>query len=300
MRFQYIVSEVFLGLRRNLTMTIALVITVAIATALLGVGLLMRAQVETSRGYWYDKVEISVFMCNEYDRGAGCASGEVTEEQSETILQTLENNDEVAEVQYESQDEAYTRFQEQFRDTIADSLTADQLQQAYRVALVNPEEYEGVVSEVSGLPGVANVVDQEQLLGPFFRVLNGLRWLAVAVSVALVVSATLLIANTIRLSAYSRRRETGIMRLVGASNFFIQMPFVVEAAIAGVIGALLGSGVLALLQQFFIENVLVTNFQVTPWVEWSDMLAVVPWLVLTGVLLSSIASFVTLRRYLRV
>lgn len=300
MRFQYIVSEVFLGLRRNLTMTIALVITVAIATALLGVGLLMRAQVETSRGYWYDKVEISVFMCNEYDRGAGCAGGEVTDEQSETILQTLENNDEVAGVQHESQEQAYARFQDQFRDTIADSLTADQLQQAYRVELVNPEEYEGVVSEVSGLPGVANVVDQEQLLGPFFRVLNGLRWLAVAVSVALVVSATLLIANTIRLSAHSRRRETGIMRLVGASNFFIQMPFVVEAAIAGVIGALLGSGVLALLQHFFIENVLVTNFQVTPWVEWSDMLGVVPWLVLTGVLLSSVASFVTLRRYLRV
>lgn len=300
MRFQYVLSEIVTGLRRNLTMTIAVVITVAISIALFGTGLLVRAQAETTKGFWYDKVEISVFMCNEYAAGPGCGDGQVTDSQRTTIQQTLQDHPEVQEVFYEDQEEAYGRFQEQFDDSIVESITPDQLQQSFRVALEDPEEYDGVVSAVSGLPGVQDVSDQRELLGPLFRALSGFQVGAIGVAALQVVAAVLLIANTIRLAAYSRRRETRIMRLVGASNFYIQLPFILEAAIAGLIGSIVGCLALFGMEQLIISRLIAPNLTFTAWVDSGDVWATVPWLLLTGVLISAAASFITLRRYLRV
>jgi cell division transport system permease protein len=300
MHVQYLASEIGTGLRRNLTMTIAVVVTVAISLALFGAGLLIRAQAETMKDYWYDRIEISVFMCNEFDSGATCASGAVTDDQKDVILETLETNAEVEEVFYESQDDAYELFRDRFEDSIADNITPEQLQESYRVKLVNPEEFEGVVSSVSGLPGVAQVVDQRALLDRFFRLLNGFQVAALAIAAVQVFAAVLLISNTIRVAAFSRRRETGIMRLVGASNWSIQLPFILEAAIAGLIGGLLASGVLVAFQAFFVEDILVPAFRFTAWVDWPDVWAIVPILLLTGTGIAAIASFITLRRYLRV
>ncbi|MBD0292576.1 MAG: ABC transporter permease [Jiangellaceae bacterium] len=300
MRFQYVFSEVVTGLRRNLTMTLAVVITVAISMGFLGTGLLLRAQAETMKDYWYDKIEISVFMCNAFDKGAGCAGGQVTDEQKAKIEQTLTSHPEVQSVFYESQDEAYQHFREQFQNSIADTITPDQLQEAYRVQLGNPEEFEGVVSAVAGLPGVHQVVDQRELLEPFFDVINGLQWAAAAVTAIMVVAAVLLIANTIRLAAFSRRRETGIMRLVGASNFYIQLPFILEAAIAGVTGAVLAAAGVVLVKALFIDGRLAKVLEFVAWVDWNDTLEIVPWLMVSGVLLTAVAAFLTLRRYLRV
>ena len=300
MRFHYVFSEIVTGLRRNLTMTLAVVITVAISMGFLGTGLLLRAQAETMKDFWYDKIEISVFMCNEFDTGAGCAGGQVTDEQKATIEQTLQTHPEVQQVFFETQEEAYERFGERFDDSIADTITPEQLQESYRVELRNPEEFEGVVSAVAGLPGVHQVVDQKDLLQPFFDVLNGLQWAAVVVTIIMVVAAVLLIANTIRLAAFSRRRETGIMRLVGASNFYIQLPFILEAAIAGLIGAILAAGGVLLVKALFIDGRLASALQFVAWVDWSDTFRIIPWLLVAGVLLTAVAAFVTLRRYLRV
>ncbi|NEE03312.1 permease-like cell division protein FtsX [Phytoactinopolyspora halotolerans] len=300
MRVQYVLSEIVTGLRRNLTMTMAVIITVSISIALFGTGLLIRAQSETMKGYWYDKVEISVFMCNAYTTEGNCGEGEVTDSQRENILNELENHPEVEEVFHETQEEAYQRFAEDMDDPVVDVITPDQLQESFRVALVNPDEYEGVVSAVAGLPGVQNVNDQREVLGPLFRVLDWFRNGAVVVAGIQVVAATLLIANTIRLAAFNRRRETGIMRLVGASNFYIQLPFILEAAIAGLVGSVLGAAAVFSVQEVAVSRLLAPNFTFTSWVERSDVWAIVPWLLITGVFISALASFVTLRRYLRV
>jgi cell division transport system permease protein len=300
MHVQYLASEIGTGLRRNLTMTVAVIMTVAISLALFGAALLIRAQAETMKDFWYDRIEISVFLCNEFDSGATCASGAVTDDQKDVILDTLESNPEVETVFFESQEQAYDLFRERFEDSIADNITPDQLQQSYRVKLVNPEEYEGVVSSVAGLPGVAQVVDQRALLDRFFRLLNGFQIAALAIAAVQVVAAVLLISNTIRVAAFSRRRETGIMRLVGASNWSIQLPFILEAAIAGLIGGVLASGVLVAFQRFFVEDILVPAFRFTAWVDWQDVWMIVPILLLTGTGIAAIASFVTLRRHLRV
>jgi cell division transport system permease protein len=301
MRLQYIFSEIGTGLRRNLTMTLAVIITVAISMAFLGTGMLLRAQAETMKGYWYDKVQISVFMCNEYDRGERCADGMVTDEQKANIEQVLTSHPEVQTLHFENQEQAYEHFKEQFADDIAESITPDQLQESFRVELKDPERFEGVVSAVAGLPGVHQVQDQRDLLEPFFRVMNGLLIGAVAIAVILLVAATLLITNTIRLAAFSRRRETGIMRLVGASNFYIQLPFILETAIAGLIGAVLAGTGVALIKAVLIDRVIAPNFLfIDAWVGWPEILGIVPWLLFAGVLLSGVAAFVTLRRYLRV
>jgi cell division transport system permease protein len=299
MRFQYVFSEIATGLRRNLTMTLAVILTVAISMSFLGTGLLLRAQAETMKDYWYDKVQISVFMCNEFDRGRGCDDGEVTEEQQETIQQTLETHPEVRTVYFETQEEAYERYSELDGST-AELITPEQLQKSFRVELNDPERFEGVTSAVGGLPGVFSVEDQRELLEQFFDVLNKVQIGAVAVAVLLVVAAVLLITNTIRLAAFSRRRETGIMRLVGASNFYIQLPFILEAAIAGLIGAILACGGLALVKWLLIDGALVESLPFTTWVDWPDTLRILPGLLLVGVALSAFAAMLTLRRYLRV
>lgn len=300
MRLQFIASEIGQGLRRNLTMTIAVIVTVAISLALFGAGLLISAQADTMKDYWYDKIEISVFLCNDFDTGATCASGAATDEQKDVILSTLENHEQVEEVYYESQEDAYELFQERFDASIADNITPDQLQESYRVKLVDPEEYESMVSAVEGLDGVAEVVDQRALLDRFFKMLNGFQAATLVIAGIQVIAAVLLISNTIRLAAFSRRRETGIMRLVGASNLYIQLPFILEAAIAGLIGAVLASGALAAFQAFVVERVAEPAFRFTSFVDWSDVLGIIPILLLTGVAIASLASFVTLRRHLRV
>jgi cell division transport system permease protein len=297
---QYLASEIGTGLRRNVTMTVAVVVTVAISLALLGAALLIRAQAATMKDFWYDKIEISVFLCNDFDTGATCASGAASPEQRDAIQATLEDNPQVGEVFFETQEQAYELFRERFDDSIADNITPEQLQESFRVKLVNPEEFEGVVSAVAGLPGVAQVVDQRALLDRFFRLLNGFQVAALAIAAVQVFAAILLISNTIRVAAFSRRRETGIMRLVGASNWSIQLPFILEAAIAGLIGGVLAALVLIGFQAFFVQDILVPAFRFTAWVGWGDVWRIVPILLLTGTLIAAVASFVTLRRYLRV
>ncbi len=300
MRFQYVFQEIGTGLRRNLTMTIAVVVTVTISLFLLGLALLMRAQATTMKDYWYDRVEISVFMCNAYDTGEQCATGQVNDEQKAAIMRTLEEHPEVESVQHESQDQAYERFQDRFQDSIAESITADQLQESFRVKLQNPERYEGVVSAVAGLPGVNQVVDLRQILSNFFRMLNHIQFGALALAGLAVLAALLLIANTVRVAAFSRRRETGIMRLVGASNFYIQLPFVIEAAIAGLIGGAVACGFLAVVEATAIQRVAAPALSFTSWVGWSDVFAIMPILLITGVAMAAVTGFITLRRYLRV
>jgi cell division transport system permease protein len=301
MRAQLLVSEVSTGLRRNLTMTIAVIVTVAISLTLFGAGLLIRAQVNTMKDYWYDRVEVSVFLCGADSTAPSCAGGAVTDEQRDEIEADLRALPQVEEVFYESQQEAYERFQEQFADSaIAENVTPEALPESFRVKLTDPTQYAVVASAFDGRPGVELVQDQRAILDRFFRVLNGFQLAALVVAVVQIAAAALLISNTIRVAAFSRRRETGIMRLVGASNFSIQAPFLLEGAIAGLIGAVFASGSLLLLQKYFIENRLRPSFQFTAFISWNQVWAVCAILLVVGVLLAAFASFVTLRRYLKV
>ena len=257
MRPSLILSEVGIGLRRNLTMTIAMIVTMSLSLALFGSGLLIRKQVDTMKDFWYDRVEVSVYLCGTASAEDGpCGGRSVTEEQRQSLLSELETMPAVQEVFYESQEDAYDRFREQFADSpeLVENVTAEALPESFRVKLVDPTQFDVVASSFQGRPGVEEVQDQKALLEPFFRGLRKLQDYALYLALAEVIAAVLLISNTIRVSAYGRRRETGIMRLVGASNFSIQVPFLVEGLLAGFVGAVFASAGLIAIKAFIIDG----------------------------------------------
>jgi cell division transport system permease protein len=297
-----IISEVGIGLRRNLTMTVAMLVTMSLSLALVGSGLLINKQVGTMKDFWYDRVEVSVYLCGEASTGGACGGTAVTEPQRQALLGDLETLPQVEQVFYESQEDAYDRFREQFADSpdLVENVTADALPESFRVKLVDPEQFEVVASSFQGRPGVEQVQDQKALLEPFFNVLDKLRDYALILAGVELIAAVLLVINTIVISANGRRRETGIMRLVGASTFSIQVPFLIEGVLAGFFGALFASGALAALKAFVIDGSLRQTFEFTAFVGWDDVLSVMPLLFLGGVVVAGVTSFFTLLFFTRV
>jgi cell division transport system permease protein len=300
MRARFLLSEVRIGLRRNLTMTFAVIVTTAISISLLGIGLLSNSQVNAMKDYWYDKIEVSVYLCGSLSESPSCAGGVVNEEQRLGIKKDLEALPVVQSVFYESQSEAYTRFQERFKDSaIAQNVTADQLPESFRVKLQDPTQYAVVVSAFSGRPGVDVVQDQRSILEKFFKLLNVLRNGALLVGLFSVITAGLLISNTLRIAAFNRRRETGVMKLVGASSWSIQLPFLLEGIISALIGWVFATGLLAGLKTV-IDSKVAPLLTFTNFFGWNEVWVASAWLLLAGLGVSTIASLVTLRRYLKV
>jgi cell division transport system permease protein len=304
MRFRHIFSETGAGLRQNLTMTLAVVMTMWVSLSLFGAGLLANQQVELMKGRWYEKIEISIFLCTPYVSGDQCEPGQgVTQAQKDAIQQALVTNPEVAPdgVFFESKQEAWDEFRRAYEgNPIQDSLTVDQMQESFRVKLKNPEQYQGVVSAVVGLKGVQNVQDLRKYLDPFFRTLGFLQWGTLLASALLLFAAALQIANTIRLATFARRREIGIMRLVGASNLYITLPFLLEAVLSALVGAGLACATLASGVYFVITRKAQVSLQALPWIGWPEAGLAMAGVAAVGLVLSIIPTLVTTRKYLRV
>ncbi|HEY8478219.1 MAG TPA: permease-like cell division protein FtsX [Spirillospora sp.] len=301
MRVQFVLQEIWIGLRRNMTMTISLVITVAIAMALFGTGLLLRQQVAASKSYWYDKIEVSIFLCAKTSSNPSCQKQDVTEQQRQALRQQLEQMPQVSQVQYENKQQAYQRFKDRFAGSpgFVESTREGDIPDSFRVKLKNPEEYKPVAQAMLGQPGVDTVINEQEILKRFFRILNGLQVAALTIALIQVIAAVLLVGNTVRLSAFNRRRETGIMRLVGASNTYIQLPFILEGAIAGLIGGGFASILLVFSKKLLIDR-LAGDVQLVSQLGWSTVIAVIIVSICFGVLLCAVASFLTLRRYLKI
>ena len=302
MRATFVASEVSSGLRRNLTMTLAVIITVAVSLGLFGASMLVRAQVTTMKDFWYDKVEVSIFLCSKGSDTPSCSGEAVTQAQRDQIKSDLESlRPLVEEIFFESKAEAYARFQEQFKNSpIADNVSQGALPESFRVKLSDPTSYEVVASAFAGRPGIEQVNDQRQILDKFFRLLGGLQLIALLIALSMLVVTVLLIVNTMRVAAFSRRRETGIMRLVGASNFYIQLPFLLEAAFSAGVGAVLAIFGLIITKAVVIDQILAPSFQFTSFVGWDAVLAIAPLMFVVGILLAGLSAFFTLRKYLRV
>ncbi|MFI6054452.1 permease-like cell division protein FtsX [Streptomyces violascens] len=305
MRAQFVLSEIGVGLRRNLTMTIAVVVSVALSLALFGGSLLMRDQVNNMKGYWYDKVNVSIFLCNKADAEsvAKCAKGAVTAQQKKDIEADLKKLDVVQTVSYESADEAFKHYKEQFGSSpMAGSITPDQMQESFRVKLKDPEKFAVVATAFAGRDGVQSVQDQKGILENLFGLLNGMNMAAILVMCVMLIVALMLIVNTVRVSAFSRRRETGIMRLVGASSFYIQAPFIMEAAFAGLMGGVAAAGFLVVGRYFMIDHGLdlAHKLNLINFIGWDAVLAKLPLVLAASVLMPALAAFFALRKYLKV
>lgn len=300
---RHMLTETWSGLRRNASMTFAVVVTMWVSLTLFGAGLMTAQQVDRFKDDWYDRVEISVFLCVPDSRGGNCQAGEsVTEAQRNEVEATLRSNPEVAEVFYETKEQAYAQFREYYanNDPILKATTVDKMQDSFRVKLKNPEEYQGVVSAVSGMPGVQLVQDLRKILDPMFTWLNLARWATVGLSALLLLAAALQIGNTIRMAAYSRRREIGIMRLVGASNWYIMMPFLLESLIAAIGGALLACLTLAAVERFVIIGKAQVEIKTIRWIDWPQVGVAMASIAVVAVVLSIIPTLIATRRFLRV
>ena len=303
MRFNFVFSEVWIGLRRNLTMTVALVVVVAISLSLLGTGLLFVKQVDNTRSFWQSRVQLSVYLCTATDVAANCQkSGAVTPDQISTIRSDLMATHDILSIQFVSAAEAYKQFKQEFANNqpIVKYTQKDQIPPSFQIRLKNTEADAPQVTEVmNGVPGVSQVVNDASILDQFYRLLDAARTAVVAIAAFLLVAAILLVANTIRLSAFNRRRETSIMRLVGASNFYVQLPFLVEGMIAGLIGWLVAAGLL-----IGVKSILMSTLQsVFPYgvtLSTTDLVEVIIVAMITALLICGSTSFLTLRRYLRV
>jgi cell division transport system permease protein len=281
-------------------MTFAVMITVAISLSLLGVGLLANSQVRVMKDYWYDKIEVSIFLCGSLSEGASCGKGVITQEQKIDIQKDLQVLPVVAEVYYESQAEAFKRFGERFKGSaIAQNVTADQLPESFRIKLKDPTKFAVIESAFAGRPGVDIVQDQRAILEKFFKLLAVLRNGALVIGAASVFTASLLISNTLRIAAFNRRRETGVMKLVGASSFSIQLPFLLEGVFAALSGWAVSTGVLVGFKAV-VDSRVAPLLTFTQFFTWKDVWVTSAWLLLTGLVVSSVASFVTLRKYLKV
>ncbi len=282
-------------------MTIALIVTVAIAMALFGTGVLLKMQVDKSNNYWSDKVEVSIYLCNKLSANPSCNKTAPTPGEKAAIQQQLQSMPQVAKVTQETQEEAYQRAKEQFKDSpgIAGSIQLGDIPDSFRVKLKDPKDFNAVVAQMQGRKGVDQVVNERAILEKFFKILGGLQWAALIIAAIQLIAAVLLVANTIRLSAFNRRRETGIMRLVGASNIYIQLPFVLEGAIAGLIGGVFAA-VLLSFSKIFLLGRLQRNLQFATPLDWFDVTTVIISSMCFGILLCALASFLTLRRYLKI
>ena len=300
MRAQFILSELWVALRRNLSMSISVALVTMVSVLFLGLGVLAQRQVDTMKDYWYDRVQVSIFLCTAKSDLPNCATGAVTEAQRQVIRTQLDAMKPlVKDVYPESQQQAYNRLREQYKDSSTyREITPDQMPESFRVQLSDPTKYEVITSAFIGAPGVGDVQDQRRILDPLFNVLRGLSFGALGLALLMVLCSVLLVATTIRQTAFSRRRETGIMRLVGASSFSIELPFILETLIATLVGTALAIGFLWAAVRYgvgYLGRQLPINFITT-----TDVRIITPWLVLAAAGLSILTAWLTLRRYLRV
>jgi cell division transport system permease protein len=292
---RYILSEVFTGLWRNVTMTIAMIITMALSLGMLGGGILLFWQVDRMEKFFFARVEVSIFL-----------KADITDEQRSALDQELRADPLVASngVTYESREEAYNNFKQLYRDSpdLVESVKPDTLPESFRVKLKDPEKFKEISERYKDKAGVDDIVDQKELLGRVFDILGSLQTSALLVAIFMGVAALLLVANTIQVAAYSKRREVAVMKLVGASNWFIQAPFVLEAVFAGLIGAIIAFGFLMIgWWVLFSKGGSLESLEtvLTP-VEWTSVLFMLPILAGIAALVSAVTGWVTLRFYVRV
>ncbi len=301
MQPRFLLSEVGSGLRRNLSMAVSVVLVTMVSMFLLGLGLLAQRQADTMKGYWYDRIQVSIYLCTQNSLQPNCEGRAVTEAQKAAIQRQLEALPEVEEVFYESEQQAFERFREQFRNSpISGNVQIGDIPQSLRVQLADPTKFEVVTQQFEGAPGVATVQDQEKVLSRFFTIINYVTFFAVLLAALMVACAALLMATTIRQAAFIRRREIGIMRLVGASNWTIRMPFLTEMVIVSAVGVGLAVALLVALMQYVFNEGASRIALSQAFVGTSDVWVLAPWMFLGVLGIAVLTSLVTLRRYLRV
>jgi cell division transport system permease protein len=303
MQLRYVFSELGQGLRRNLSMHLAVILTLFVSLTLAGLGWLLHEQADKAADHWGSQLQITVWLCKDRDDNPAC-TGVVSDAQKDAIAAEVEANPEVADFHFESSEEAFEKVKELFGEERFDgpnpAATAEDMPQSVWITLKDPDEFQGITSAVVGLDGVSGIRDVREVIKPIDGAINMLQWFAIGTAIFLVVSALLLVGNTVRLAAFARRKEIGIMRLVGASNLYITLPFLMEALVTAAIGVVLAGGALAAFMYFGIEQRAATGFAFMPWIGQPEFVSALWRIAVLGPALTLIPTLVLTRKYLKV
>jgi len=291
MRFKYVLNEVLVGLWRNVTMTIAMIITLAVSLTMLGAGVLMYLQVDEMKDVHYGRIEVSIFL-----------RADVTDGQRAGLQAALQQNPLVKDLKYENKQQAFERFKEIWRDSPAFIAAVEPgvLPESFRVKLKDPETYDRLAAQLENQPGIESIFDQRELLEEVFDIFGAIQKLALIIAAAMAVAALLLVANTIQVAAYSKRREVAVMKLVGASNWFIQAPFVLEAMAAGIVGSITAFICLYAARSVLFDGPLRALTTVLTPIPDGNVWLMAPLLAAVGAAVSGATAWITLRFYIRV
>jgi cell division transport system permease protein len=299
MRSDFVVREVLTGLRRNVTMTVAMVLTTAISLGLVGTGLLAVRTIDRTEKLYSDRVEVQVALTSD----VSAADANCSQPVCSGLKAKLEESRGVESVRYENQEQAYERYKELFKgQSLADVVRPQALPATLRVRLSDQQAgAQAVRDAMNGQVGVRNVIDQRDVVAKLFDFLGSIRNVTFALALIQAIAALLLISNTVQVSAYTRRTEVGVMRLVGATRWYTQLPFLIEAVVTGVVGALIAAGGLLAGKFLFIDSLLsgIVSNGVVPPIEVADVVWVSPILVMIGAGIAAITGYVTLRLYVR-
>jgi len=296
MRAGFLVNEVYSGLRRNVTMTIALILTTAISIGLFGGGLLVIQLANQSRSIYLDRVESQVFLNNDVSANDPSCDADACK----ALRAQIEARDDVKSVRFLNRDDAYTDAITKFPE-YKDVASKDSFPASFIVKLNNPEQHKEFDAAMGGQPGVLNVLNQKELIDRLFAVLDGLSKAAFAIAVVQAISAILLIANMVQVAAYTRRTEIGIMRMVGATRWYTQLPFLLEAVLAATIGVVLAILGLIVVRALFLDKALDQFYQANliARIDYADILYIAPVMFGVGVVMAAVTAYVTLRLYVR-
>lgn len=303
MRIGLVLGEALTGLRRNASMVVSIILVTFVSLTFVGAAVLMQMQISTMRGFWIDRAQVGVYMCSSLSVTETCADGPATEEQVAAVRAELEGptlRPIVSGFTFDSRADTYQKLLDLVGEDYLGILTEDQMNEVFWLSLNDPRDVQVIDEAFRGVAGVEEIRDEMRYLDPLFSALTVATYIAVGIAALMLIAAVLLIGTTIRLSAYARRREIAIMRLVGASNRFIQTPFVLEGVFAAFIGTLLASAAVLAGVHFGVHQYLVhrVGFIVT-WVGMQEALVVVPLIIGLGVLLAAMSAGFAIRRWLR-
>jgi cell division transport system permease protein len=302
MQLRYVFTELGNGLRRNLSMHIAVILTLFVSLTLVGMGVLLNQEAKKVSDQWGSQLTVTVYLCSRHDGNPAC-TGAVTDAQKAAVQKVIDSNSQVDDTEFISQQQAFDTLQEQFPgkyDGPNSPITAADMPQSIRITLKDPNQFRDVESAVVGLDGVSRVQDVHKLLAPIYNTISRLKWGGWGTAIVLVIAALLLVANTIRLAAFARRREIGIMRLVGASTLYIALPFLLEALVTAVVGVALAAGALWAFMEFVVQKQLSHDLSFITWVGGHDYSWALIWIAILGPVLTLLPTLVLTRKYLKV
>ncbi len=300
MRANFVLTGVWTGIRRNVTMTIALILSTSITLAFVGAAYLASTEISRFKHDYEGQLTASVFLCTKLS--AQCGGHVTSEAQKQALVQKLRADPLVKSFKEVSEKDQYDRFIKTAPKDVARLTKVGNLPGSFTVNLTDiKNDFNKFSKKYQGQPGVSTTTNASRSLKTLLDLIDGARLFSILIALVVLIASVLLIINTIQVAAAQRKNETSIMRLVGASRWMTELPFMLETIVATVIGGLISVGLIAAGKQFVLNGLFGNQVErnVIPNLETNDVLVAGGIGLIAGIVLAALTAFATLRLYVR-